>query len=129
MSTNEKFRAGNKVSMPVPAGTKAGAPLRIGSLNAVAATDRAKTDVNPTNDDGTVNATYNPGGGNVTGNASVWLDGGHEFQVGFAANPGDPVFIDAANALQSTATGNQLYGHAINTKGATAGPLTVRIAN
>jgi len=130
MSTNEKFRAGDKVSVPMPAGTKAGAPLRIGGLNAVAATDVAKTDVSPTNQDGTINAAYNAGGGNPHGYGSAWFDGGHEFVVGFAvAAVGDPIYITALNALSGTASGNQLYGHALTTKGAPSGPLTVRIAN
>lgn len=130
MATNEKYRAGDKVSLPVPAGTKAGAPLRIGGLNVVTQTDRAKTDVAPTNADGTVNATYNYGGGNPNGYASCWLDGGHEFVVDFAVtDPGAPIYITSANALTATATGNNLYGHALTTKAAPSGPLTVRIAN
>ena len=131
MATNEKYRAGIKVPLPVAAGKKSGDPVRIGSLNGVCATDRAKTDVAPTNADGTVNATYNTGGGNVTGNASVWLDGAHEFTVAFAiAGVGDPVYILAdGSALTATSAGNNLYGHALTTKGAPSGPLTVRIAN
>ena len=130
MSTNEKFRPGDKVSLPVPSGTKSGDPLRIGGLNAVAATDRAKVDVSPTNADGTRNTSYNYGGGNPTGNASCWLDGGHEFTVDFAVSAvGDPIYITSANALSGTASGNTLYGHALTMKGAPSGPLTVRIAN
>lgn len=131
MATNEKFRPGDKVSLPVPSGKKAGDPVRVGGLNGVCATDRAKVDVSPTNADGTVNTSYNYGGGNPTGNASVWLDGGHEFNVDFAVSGvGDPVYILAdGSGLTGTATGNNLYGHALTTKGAPAGPLTVRIAN
>ena len=129
MATNETFRQADKASLPVPAGTKSGDPVRIGSLNGCAQTDRAKTDVSPTNADGTVNATYNAGGGNPTGNASVWLVGGHDFTVDFAAAIGDPIYITGANALSATASGNSLYGHALTAKGATSGPLTVRIAN
>lgn len=131
MATNERFRPGDKVSLPVPSGKKAGDPVRIGSLNGVCATDRAKVDVAPTNTDGTVNSSYNYGGGNPTGNASVWLDGAHEFTVDFAvADVGDPVYILAdGSGLTGTASGNNLYGHALTTKGATSGPVTVRIAN
>lgn len=130
MAVNETFRVGNKISLPVPSGTKAGAPLRIGGLNVVTETDRAKTDVAPTNGDGTVNSAYNYGGGNVTGNASCWLDGGHDFTVAFAAAIGDPIYIVAAdNSLTATSSGNLLYGHALSAKGATSGPLTVRIIN
>lgn len=131
MATNEKYRPGDRVSLPVPTGKKAGDPVRIGGLNGVCATDRAKVDTTPTNGDGTLSTTYNYGGGNPTGNASVWLDGAHEFTVTFAvAAIGDPVYILAdGTALTGTATGNNLYGHALSTKGATSGPLTVRIAN
>lgn len=136
MSTNEKFRAGDKVSLPVPAGTVAGAPLRIGGatgFNVVTATARAVTDVSPTNADGTINTAYNYGGGNPHGNASCWLDGGHEFTVAFAvAAVGAPIYIViATNALTDTANAgaNPLYGHALTTKAAPSGPLTVRIAN
>lgn len=130
MATNEKFRPGDKVSLPVPNGTLAGAPLRIGGLNVVTQTDAAKTDVAPTNADGTRNAAYNWGGGNPHGNASCWLDGAHEFTVAFAvAAIGDPIYITSGNALSGTASGNSLYGHALTTKGAPSGPLTVRLAN
>lgn len=131
MATNEHFRRGDFVSLPVISGKKAGDPVRVGGLNGVCATDRAKVDVNPTNSDGTVNTSYNYGGGNPTGNASVWLAGAHDFQVAFAiSNVGDPVYILAdGSALTATASGNNLYGHALNTKGAPAGTLTVRINN
>lgn len=131
MATNEKFRPGDKVSLPVIAGKKSGDPVRVGSLNGVCATNRAKVDVAPTNADGTINTAYDFGGGNPTGYASVWLDGAHEFTVAFAvANVGDPVYILAdGSALTGTASGNNLFGHALTTKGAPSGPLTVRIAN
>lgn len=130
MATNEKLRPGDKVSLPVPDGTVSGAPLRIGGLNAVAATDRAKVDVAPTNPDGTRNTAYNWGGGNPNGYASCWLDGAHEFITGITiAAVGDPVYITPGNALSASASDNQLYGHALTTKGGTSGPLTVRLAN
>lgn len=130
MATNERFRPGDKVSLPVPSGTKSGDPVRVGGLNAVAATDRAKVDVSPTNANGTPNTSYNYGGGNPTDHASCWLDGAHEFTVAFAvASVGLPIYITSANALSATATDNQLYGHALTTKGAPSGPVTVRIAN
>ena len=47
MATNEIFRDANHLSAPVPAGTKAGDPLRLGGLNCVAQTDR--------NEDGAAN--------------------------------------------------------------------------
>jgi predicted RecA/RadA family phage recombinase len=43
---------------------------------------------------------------------------------------GDRLYWDATNKrLTTTASGNTLYGHALTTKAAAAGPLTVRIAN
>ena len=131
MATNEKFRDADHLSLPVPAGKKSGDPVRIGVLNGVLATDRAKTDVNPVNADGTPNAAYNYGGGNPDGYASVWLKGAHVFEADFAvANIGDPVYILAdGSKLTGTATGNNLYGHALTTKAAAAGPLTVRLTN
>lgn len=130
MATNEHFRQGDKVSLPVPSGKKSGDPVRVGVLNGVCVTDRAKTDVAPTNADGTVNATYNAGGGNPTGSASVWLVGAHDFTVSFAANVGDQIYILAdGSALTATASGNNAFGVALNTKGATSGVLSVRIQN
>lgn len=130
MATNETFRDADFVSLPVIAGKKSGDPVRVGGLNGVCATNRAKVDVAKYNDDGTINTAYDFGGGNPTGNASVWLRGAHKFTVSFAANPGDPVYILAdGSALTATATSNNLYGYALTTKGATSGLLTVRIAN
>ena len=65
------------------------------------------------------------------GYATVWFEGAAEFTVAFAvAAIGDPVYILAdGSALTGTASGNNLYGHALSTKAATSGPLTVRIAN
>ena len=94
MATNEKFRDGDFVSLPVPSGKKAGDPVRVGGLNGVCATDRAKVDVAQYNADGSLNSSYNYGGGNPTGNASVWLRGAHVFTVAFAvSNVGDPIYI------------------------------------
>lgn len=131
MATNEIFRDADHLSLPVPAGKRAGDPVRVGGLNGVCETDRAATDVDVLNADGTRNPAYNAGGGNPNGNASVWLKGAHKFTVAFAvANVGDPVYILAdGSALTGTASGNSLYGHALTTKSAASGPLTVRIAN
>lgn len=131
MATNEVFRDADHLSLPVLSGKKAGDPVRVGGLNGVCETNRAKTDVPPYNSDGTVNTAYDYGGGNPDGYASVWLKGAHVFTVAFAiAAIGDPVYILAdGSALTATAAGNNLYGHALSTKTAPSGPLTVRIAN
>ena len=58
------------------------------------------------------------------------MKGGHEFEVSFAvADWGTPIYITAAGDLSDVATGNALFGHAISTKAAEAGPLIVRITN
>ena len=135
MATNETFRNGDMLSLPVPSGTKAGDAVRVGGLNGVCQTDRAKVDVDPYNADGTVSSTYNYGGGNATGNASVWLVGVHELPVTTTTTLaiGDPVYIVTAdNTLTTTDnTGaNPLFGHAITAKGSTDGEvISVRLAN
>jgi hypothetical protein len=99
--------------------------VRIGGLNGVTETDRA--------DSTAVDQLRGPAVNlNADGNATVWLKGAHEFQVSFAiTNVGDPVYITPSNTLAATdnSGANALYGHALTTKSATAGPLTVRIAN
>lgn len=131
MAKNEIFRDADHLSLPVLAGKKAGDPVRVGGLNGVCQTDRAAVTVAPYNSDGTPNTAYNYGGGNPDGYATVWLKGAHSFVVAFAvANIGDPVYILAdGSALTATAADNNLFGHALTTKAAASGPLTVRIAN
>ena len=129
MATNITFNPGNHQSLPVPAGTKSGDPVRVGGLNGVAVTDRANTD-------GTPNAAYNAGGGNKDGYASVWLEGAPTFDVkGASIAPGAPIYYDPAGTPKLTATAGSLtlYGHAL-TAGVTstiagAESVVVRIAN
>lgn len=124
MARNEIYRDADFLSLPVPAGTKSGDPVRIGGLNGVAQTDRAVATSNPDEIQGP------PVNLNPVGNASVALRGGWEFTVDFAvAGIGDPVYITSAGALTGTASGNSLYGHALTTKTSTSGPLVVRLAN
>ncbi len=131
MAVNETYRQANRLSLPVPVGKKAGDPVRVGGLNGVLQTDRAATTASPVNADGTTNPAYNYGGGNPDGYASVWLEGAHDFTVGFAVNNiGDPVYILAdGTALSDEVPDNHLYGHALTTKPAGAGRLTVRLKN
>lgn len=119
MATNEVFSDGNNLSLPVPAGTVSGAPVRVGSLNGVTQTSRADSTATP--------PVF--GGGNVDGNASVKLTGVHRVSVtGAITNIGDPVYIGAGNAVNVTNT-NPVFGHALELKGATAGIIRVRVAN
>ena len=113
MALNEIFRDADHLSLPVPSGRKSGDPVRVGGLNGVCETARGE-------------------GGNDAGNATVWLKGGHTFDVAFAiATVGLPVYITPGNDLAATdnSGANFLFGHALTTKAAASGPLTVRIAN
>lgn len=75
-------------SLPVPAGTKAGAPVKVGDLVGVLATDEAG------------------------GRASVCLDGGYLLAVeGVVPGPGTPVFLTDAGDLTVTPDGATLLGH------------------
>lgn len=107
MATNEIFRDADHLYLPVISGSVSGSPVLIGGLKGVCQTDR-----------------------DSAGNATVWLKGAHEFTVAFATTAiGDPIYITPAGALTATASTNALYGHALSIKGATSGPLTVRISN
>lgn len=111
MALNEVFRDADHLSLPVPADTASGAPVLVGGLKGVTQTKRGE-------------------GGNEPTHATVWLKGAHEFTADFAvASVGLPIYITSANALTATETGNTLFGHALTTKAAASGPLTVRIAN
>ena len=64
MAIDIAYEPGQALPAPVPAGTTSGQPLRIGGLNAVAVTDRAKRDVPAVNPvTGLQNADYNWGAG------------------------------------------------------------------
>lgn len=117
MALNEKFHDANRLSLPVLAGKVSGDPVRVGGLNGVCLTKRSTTAA--------------PEGNNPDGYASVALTGAYEFTVAFAIVAiGDPVYILAdGSALTATSAGNNLFGHALTTKAAPSGPLTVRIAN
>ena len=55
MAKNIIYKPGQHLPAPVPANTKSGTAVRIGGLNAITITDRAKTDVAPISADGTIN--------------------------------------------------------------------------
>jgi len=114
MATNERFRDGDHLSLPVPAGTVSGASVKVGSIMGVTQTNRA--------------TATEFGGGNPVGNATVWTKGVFDLNVvGAIANVGDPVYIVTAdNSLTATATGNTLFGYALATQAAT-GVVPVKI--
>ncbi len=112
MAKNEHLRHANHVSLPVPAGTVSGDPVRVGILNGVAQTDRA--------------SSSNWGGGNAPAEASVWLDGSHLLEVAGAIDEvGQAVYI-ADGALTATAEGGALFGAALATQ-AGDGTIPVKI--
>lgn len=114
---NERLHEGLRVSLPVPAGTLSGAPVKAGSLIGVCATKEGE-------------------GGNITGRASVWREGVFPLTVPDAvAAEGTAIYITAANALTTTAAGNTLFGYTLAdadgagaTKGAGAGTVHVLLA-
>ncbi|MDN5687123.1 MAG: DUF2190 family protein [Brachybacterium sp.] len=112
MARNEHLRHANHVSLPVPAGTAPGDPVRVGILNGVTQTSRA--------------TASEWGGGNESGEASVWLDGSHHLEVTGAIDAvGQAVYI-ADGALTATAEGGALFGAALATQ-AGDGTIPVKI--
>ena len=110
MATNEVFRDADHLSLPVTADTPSGSPVVVGSLVGVTQTAEGE-------------------GGNDEGFATVWRKGAHDLSVtGAIASVGLPVYITAAYALNTTASGNTLFGYALETKGAAAGVIKVAVA-
>lgn len=97
MARNEHLRHANHISVPVPAGTKSGDPVRVGILNGVAQTTVSE-------------------GGNVDGNASVWLDGSHVLPVkGAVASVGAAIYFDGST-LSTTKGSGSIFGAALATQ-------------
>lgn len=124
MAKNTRFNgAGAKLttrSLPVPADTASGDPVKVGSLVGVAQTDRATAD--------------NWGGGNPVGFATVAIDGAHDLTVtGALAGAGTPVYITTGGTLTATVSTNTLFGHSIpgvtadGSKGTGDGLVTVEL--
>jgi hypothetical protein len=109
MAKNRVFEKGNKIYMPVIAGTVSGGPVINGMLPGVALTDR----------DAAGNATVQVGEGVF--NLSV---------TGALASVGLPVYITSATGALVVAAGAgiQLFGHTLDTKGSGAGVVRVRVA-
>lgn len=108
MALNEHLRHANHLSLPVPASTAAGTPVRVGVLNGVTQTARGA-------------------GGNTPEQATVWLDGSHHLPVkGAVAAIGTPIYIKAG-VLSGTAAGaDALFGAALATQ-AGDGTIPVKI--
>lgn len=103
MAKNQRYTNALHIAVPVPEGTKSGAPVQVGQISGVAQIDRQED-----------------------GNATVWLDGSWLIEVaGAVASVGLPIYITSAGALTATATGNTAWGIALATKTAAAAPLEV----
>ena len=122
------------ISLPVPAGTKSGDPVKVGSIVGVAATDRADSTAALTIDSVAANSS-----GNADGYASVLTDGAYLLTVtGAIAGPGTPVYITGTGPFTlSTTNGgtDTVFGETVPgpdnkyaTKAAAAGPAVVRVA-
>ncbi|MGN6413796.1 hypothetical protein [Flexivirga sp.] len=122
------------INLPVPAGTKTGDPVMVGSIVGVAATDRADSTAALSLDGVAANSS-----GNADGYASVLTDGGYLLTVsGAITGPGTPVYITGTGpfALSVTNGGTDtVFGYTVPgpdnkyaTKAAGDGPAVVRIA-
>jgi len=111
MARNEVFRDADHLSLPVPDGTKAGAPVIVGALVGVTQTAEGN-------------------GGNPEGYATVWTKGAHRLPVssGGTLAIGAPVYITSGGSLSPTASGNTLFGYALEAKPSGAATIVVRIA-
>lgn len=109
MAKNRVYAHGNQLTVPVLAGVLTGSPVIVGMIPGVALTDR-----------------------DANGNAMCQLgDGAFDVSVtGAIASVGLPVYITSATGALVVAPGAgiQLFGHALATKGAGAGVISVRLA-
>lgn len=117
MALNQIHPKADHLSFPVPAGTKAGEPRRVGILNVVA-------EVNVATAEGTPDYLS---GQNLEGRASTNQRGSWLLTVAGALTEGQAVYIKTDNTLTATATGAFLFGAAVSTKGAGAGTAVVKI--
>lgn len=130
MAKNFVFKEAEYLSLPVPAGTRAGSPLRIGILNAVAVTDEGGSTVTIQLGAGVTLTQPSGGIGNAPGFASCALKGAGLLTVTGATTVGGPVYIKADNTLTTTvAAGSKLFGVALRVKTAPAGPVLVKVIN
>jgi predicted RecA/RadA family phage recombinase len=107
MAKNRVFEDGKQLTLPVLAGVVSGSPVVVGMIAGVALTSR-----------------------DSNGNATVQTDGVFLVSVtGALASVGLPVYITSATGALVVAPGAgiQLFGHTLDTKGAGAGNVRVRI--
>ena len=127
MATNEVFKVGNFVSLPVPVGTVSGQAVRVGGLNGVAQTSE------PTAELAGKGPYVKSASGNIKGYASLALEGAFYLQIpgNTPLTPGAPVYITPAGALSTTdnSGANAVFGHALTSKAGAPGKVVVRISN
>ena len=108
MARNRVLETGKNLTLPVPVGTVSGSPVIVGMIPGVALTNR-----------------------DTNGNATVQTDGVFLLSVtGAIASVDLPVYIVSATGALVVAPGAgvQVFGHSLDTKGARAGNVRVRIA-
>lgn len=108
MATNEVFDKAENLNLPVNSGVVSGNPVIVGMIPGVALTSR-----------------------DSAGKAMVATSGAYKVSVtGAIASVGLPVYITSATGALVVAPGAgiQLFGHALETKGAGAGTILVRLA-
>lgn len=108
MAKNKRYENTGSLYLPVLAGTVSGAPVIVGMIPGVAATDR-----------------------DTAGSATVETEGSFDVSVtGAIASVGLPVYITSATyaLVVAPGAGIQLFGHALATKAGGAGTITVRLA-
>jgi hypothetical protein len=132
MATKIVFDVAQNLSLPVPTGTKAGKPVRVGLLNAITVT--AEGSVTETITLGAGASIIQPSGklsGNEDGFASCALEGAAILDVTGVTAVGTPVYIKTAdNTLQVTAAaGTKLYGVALAAKTAPVAGVLVKVLN
>lgn len=126
MATNEAFRDGANLSLPVATGILSGTPLRIGAINAIATTDEGSVIRTPA-----PGYWQQPSGGvgNAAGYASVRTNGSWTVPVAGALTIGQIVYIKSDNTLTATSTGNKVWGKALRAKGTGTAPVIVKIVD
>lgn len=131
MAKNFVFKEAEYLSLPVPAGTRGGSPVRIGVLNAVTVTDEGGATVTHNLGAGVTITQPSGGIGNEPGFASVALKGSANLEVTGVTTVGAPVFIKTSdNTLTATAAvGTKLFGAALRAKTAPKAPVLVKILN
>lgn len=125
------FKEADYLSLPVPAGTRAGKPVRVGILNAVTVTDEGAA-TQTIQLGGGVTLTQPSGGiGNKPGFASCALKGSAILDVTGVTAIGTQINIKVSdNSLQvAGGAGTKVFGVALEAKGAALGPVHVKILN